>query len=216
MRGARRNAANPAAGGYHESIASAPGSLLGMALVMAVAAAGCGRLAVWSAPAKTPTTARTAAAVEADTLFWKTLHAGEYDRIPDALTALKAAYLENPRDAITAAHVGWLHIWRLGERARQTALRPDITDDAVLAPEVLRGSGAARSRRGAIPRLLRRAADGRGHHPQGREDGPAGLLRDAGRGPRVARVQLLHRRLHRLRPARRIRPVPRRRSSSSG
>jgi hypothetical protein len=107
------------------------GSLLGVILL--VAAAGCGRLAVWSAPAKTPTTARTAAAVEADTLFWKTLHSGAYDRIPDALTALKAAYLENPRDAVTAAHVGWLHIWRLGERARQAALRPDITDDAVLA-----------------------------------------------------------------------------------
>ena len=109
------------------------GTLLGAALLIVVAAAGCGRLAVWTAPAKTPTTTRTAAAVEADKLFWKTLHAGAYDRIPDALTALKAAYLENPRDAVTAAHVGWLHIWRLGERARQTTLRPDITDDAVLA-----------------------------------------------------------------------------------
>jgi len=109
------------------------GTLLGAALVIVVAAAGCGRLAVWSAPAKTATTERTAAAVEADMLFWKTLHAGEYARIPDALTALKAAYLENPRDAVTAAHVGWMHTWRLGERARQTALRPDITDDAVLS-----------------------------------------------------------------------------------
>jgi hypothetical protein len=108
------------------------GTLLGTALVMVLATAGCGRLAVWAAPAKTPSATRTAAAVEADKLFWKTLHAGEYERIPDALTALKAAYLENPRDAVTAAHVGWLHIWRLGERARQTALRPDITDDAVL------------------------------------------------------------------------------------
>ena len=106
--------------------------LLGAALTLVVAAAGCGHVAVWTAPAKTPAATRTAAAVEADKLFWTTLHAGEYDRIPDALSALKAAYLEDPRDAVTAAHVGWLHIWRLGERARQTALRPDITDDAVL------------------------------------------------------------------------------------
>ena len=121
------------------------GTLLGAALMIVVAAAGCGRLAVWSAPAETPTATRTAAAVEADKLFWKTLHAGEYDRIPDALTALKAAYLENPRDAVTAAHVGWLHIWRLGERARQPALRPDITDDAVLA------ASTSRRRCGSIP-----------------------------------------------------------------
>jgi hypothetical protein len=109
------------------------GAALALLLALIVATAGCGRLAVWSAPAKTPSTARTVAAVEADTLFWKTLHGGEYARIPDVLTALKAAYLENPRDAITAAHVGWMHTWRLGERARQAALRPDVTDDAVLA-----------------------------------------------------------------------------------
>jgi hypothetical protein len=109
------------------------GTLLGAALVIVVATAGCGRLAVWAAPAKQPSAARTAAAVEADKLFWKTLHAGEYDRIPDALTAVKAAYLDNPNDAVTASHVGWLHIWRLGERARHAPVRPEITDDAVLA-----------------------------------------------------------------------------------
>jgi hypothetical protein len=109
------------------------GTLLGTALAVSGAAAGCGRLAVWSAPEKAPSAERSAAAVEADRLFWKTLHGGEYEKIPDALTALKAAYLANPNDAVTAAHVGWMHIWRLGERARQPALRPDITDDAVLA-----------------------------------------------------------------------------------
>ncbi|HSL51723.1 MAG TPA: hypothetical protein VK878_21860 [Candidatus Deferrimicrobiaceae bacterium] len=109
------------------------GTLVGAALLIVAATAGCDRLAVWSAPAKAPSAARTAAAVEADKLFWKTLHGGEYDRIPDALTAVKAAYLENPHDAVTAAHVGWLHTWRLAERARQASQRPDITDDAVLA-----------------------------------------------------------------------------------
>ena len=99
----------------------------------ALAAAGCGRVAVWSAPEKAPASERSADAVEADTLFWATLHGGAYQRIPTALTALKAAYLRTPNDAVTAAHIGWLHIWRLGERARLAQVTPDITDDAVLA-----------------------------------------------------------------------------------
>jgi hypothetical protein len=99
----------------------------------ALAAAGCGRVAVWSAPEKAAATERSADAVEADKLFWATLHGGAYQRISTALTALKAAYLRTPNDAVTAAHIGWLHIWRLGERARQAQSTPDITDDAVLA-----------------------------------------------------------------------------------
>lgn len=109
------------------------GPLLGAILLIAAGTAGCGRLAEWTAPAKAPSATRTAGALEADKLFWTTLHAGQYDRIPDALTALKAAYLQDPNDAVTAAHIGWMHVWRLGERARQADLRPDITDDAVLA-----------------------------------------------------------------------------------
>jgi hypothetical protein len=128
---AKRDPKNPAREGTMIRSRVSRGTVLGAALVVALAAAGCGRLGVWAAPAKTPSATRTAAAVEADRLFWQTLHGGHYERIPDALTALKAAYLENPRDAVTAAHVGWLHVWRLGERARQ-ARRPDITDDAVL------------------------------------------------------------------------------------
>jgi hypothetical protein len=54
----------------------------------------------------------------ADTVFWRTLRAGAYDEIPRAMTLLKAAYLPNPRDPETAAHVGFLHAWRLAERAR--------------------------------------------------------------------------------------------------
>jgi tetratricopeptide (TPR) repeat protein len=107
--------------------------LVGAALALLLGATGCDRIAVWAAPEKTPTASRSEAAGRADELFWRTLHRGEYDRIPEALTALKAAYLENPRDAVTASHIGWLHIWRLGERARHEPVRPEITDDAVLA-----------------------------------------------------------------------------------
>jgi hypothetical protein len=98
-------------------------------------AAGCSKLAVWSAPDKTATGERTPLALQADSLFWQTLHSGQYQNIPEVLTPLKAAYLQNPSDAVTAAHVGWMHIWRLAERARRDGAPPDpgVTDDAVLA-----------------------------------------------------------------------------------
>ena len=89
--------------------------------------------AVQFAPEKQAAKSRTDASLKADDLFWKTFHGGEYERIPDALTALTAAYLDNPADSVTAAHTGWLHIWRLSERARLDSVPPTITDDAVMA-----------------------------------------------------------------------------------
>jgi tetratricopeptide (TPR) repeat protein len=104
------------------------------ALVVLALAGGCSTLAVWSAPKKQASTARTAEALRADELFWRTLHGGAYEQIPQALIALKAAYLANPSDAVTAAHVGWMHIWRLAERVRLgSGAGPGITDDAMLA-----------------------------------------------------------------------------------
>ena len=75
---------------------------------------------------------RTADALAADQRFWHVFHAGSYDEIAPALRALQAAYLDQPRDAITAAHLGWLHIWRLAEHARIARPDPMIADDAVL------------------------------------------------------------------------------------
>ena len=96
--------------------------------------AGCAAMAVWSAPSKVASAQRTPAALHADEVFWRTLHGGAYDRIPEALVPLKAAYLADPNDAVTAARIGWLHIWRLAERARLApGVGPDITDHAVLA-----------------------------------------------------------------------------------
>jgi hypothetical protein len=100
----------------------------------AVVTVGCRAMAVWTAPDKTPSSERRPSAVRADGLFWQTLHGGQYEKIPDALTALKAAYLEDPSDAVTAAHIGFMHIWSLAERARlEPARDPGITDHAVLA-----------------------------------------------------------------------------------
>lgn len=76
---------------------------------------------------------RVPLAVTADSLFWRTLHAGAYDQIPRAMTLLKAAYLQNPRDPRTTAHVGFLHAWAAAERARLPSVPPTITDEVILA-----------------------------------------------------------------------------------
>jgi hypothetical protein len=90
-------------------------------------------LAVARAQSKQPTEQRSAQALKADELFWETLHGGRYDAIAAALDAETSAYLADPSDAKTAAHTGWLHIWRVAERARITHLSPTITDDLTLA-----------------------------------------------------------------------------------
>jgi hypothetical protein len=102
-------------------------------LVASVLLQDCGYVSEHTAPKKEPSASRSAPALEADKLFWTTFHSGNYDQIQTALEPLTAAYLANPNDAVTAAHVGWLHIWRLAERTRRSTVPPSVTDDALLA-----------------------------------------------------------------------------------
>jgi hypothetical protein len=95
--------------------------------------ASCSYLAVLTAPKKVASTERTPAALQADDLFWKTLHGGHYDDIQAGLEAETAAYLASPSDAKTAAHVGWLHIWRIAERDRLAVRPATITDEMTLS-----------------------------------------------------------------------------------
>jgi hypothetical protein len=94
---------------------------------------GCSYIAEHTAPKKQASPTRTAAALKADELFWASLHGGQYEQIQPALEAQTAAFLANPDDAVSAAHVGFLHIWRISERRRLTSLPATITDDATLA-----------------------------------------------------------------------------------
>ena len=90
-------------------------------------------MAVWLAPGKTASATRSEKAKAADAKFWDALHGGRYEDLPAVLEGLTAAYIENPRDAQTAAHVGFSHIWRISESARLDTQRATITDDLVLA-----------------------------------------------------------------------------------
>lgn len=91
------------------------------------------RIAVWLAPQKQAAQARSEAALQADERFWQTFHGGEYEKIPQALDVLTAAYLQTPTDAVTAAHIAWLHNWRSAERVRMESVPATITDDILLA-----------------------------------------------------------------------------------
>jgi hypothetical protein len=72
-------------------------------------------------------------AAQADQQFLETFHRGDYTHIQTALEAETAAYLRNPMDAQTAAHLGWLHMWRVAEHNRLEHAPPTITDDLALA-----------------------------------------------------------------------------------
>ncbi|MEN8261531.1 MAG: hypothetical protein ABFS02_13300, partial [Pseudomonadota bacterium] len=76
---------------------------------------------------------RTPAAIAADEFFWEVFNGGDYDSIPAILEAMTAAYLGDPTDAITAAHIGWTYLWRSTEQLRMEVIPPTITNDPVLA-----------------------------------------------------------------------------------
>jgi hypothetical protein len=97
-------------------VALAMKSLCSLVLALAsVSLASCGFFAEQTAAPKRPGKARNEPALKADAVFWNTLHSGDYDGIGAALDASTAAYLNDPFDAVTAAHVGWLQIWKLAE-----------------------------------------------------------------------------------------------------
>jgi len=98
---------------------------------VAALAGGCAWFAVASAPPKVaqPTDARGGATA---TQFWEALHGGSYERIDGLLEAHAQVLVASPADALTAAHKGWLHAWRLAERAR-AAPSARITEHATLA-----------------------------------------------------------------------------------
>ena len=109
-----------------------------VAIILAISIGGVvlanwDRVAVWQAPKKQAATQRSEAATKADEVFWQMFHQGDYEKIPETLETLKAVYLETPTDAVTAAHIAWLHNWRAAERLRMDKQSPTITDDIQLA-----------------------------------------------------------------------------------
>lgn len=107
-------------------------------LALAFAFAGYSQrssIAVWLAPDKTATPSASVSekSKAANAKFWDALHGGRYEQLPEVLEALTAAYVANPRDAETASHIGFSHIWRVSEQARLDTQSARITDHTVLS-----------------------------------------------------------------------------------
>jgi tetratricopeptide (TPR) repeat protein len=108
-----------------------------MLLLFSTLLIACEQVAVISTPKKTVVASHSTLAATAEKNFWATLHAGDYANIPYATKLLTAAYLENPNDPQLAAHLGFLHIWKITERQREPALAddPTIVNEIILAKE---------------------------------------------------------------------------------
>jgi hypothetical protein len=105
-----------------------------LVVVLGVIAGALARhIAIWSAPPKRAIASRSAAAVAADSVFWKTFHGARYDQIQGTIEVLARAYVATPNDAVTASHLGWMHIWRIAERTRLASAPAAITEDMLLA-----------------------------------------------------------------------------------
>lgn len=94
----------------------------------------CGELAVFFTQKKQPVPSHTKLAEQAERQFWLTLHQGRYQDIPAAQKLLTAAYLQNSNDPKLAAHLGFLHIWKITERQRaEKPTPPTIVDEIILS-----------------------------------------------------------------------------------
>jgi hypothetical protein len=94
---------------------------------------GCASIAISAAPTKKASPTQSAFSKEANDAFWAALHGGAYEEIPQVKELLQRAYLEDPFDAVTTAHLGFLHLWRVAERERADELKPSLTDDMLLS-----------------------------------------------------------------------------------
>ncbi len=87
----------------------------------------CEKMALMTTPAKKPQASKSQLAAHAERYFWQVLHQGRYQDIPKVDYLIMAAYIENPNDPKLAAHLGFLHMWKIAERAR-------VNDNSPLTP----------------------------------------------------------------------------------
>lgn len=94
---------------------------------------GCEKVVLLSTPTKKPVPSNSTTAKQAENYFWTILHQGRYQQISQSDYLLMAAYLQNPHDPKLAAHLGFLHIWKITERNRNKQISPKITNEIILA-----------------------------------------------------------------------------------
>jgi len=92
----------------------------------------CEKVALLTTPNKQSLPSSDAFAARAENYFWNTLHQGSYKNISEAERLLMIAYLKNPNDPQLAAHLGFLHIWKITER-NQALKDPQIPNEIILS-----------------------------------------------------------------------------------
>ena len=108
-------------------------ALLALAIAAVIAWWQRAAIAVWLAPPKTASNGQSQAAIRANDNFWDALHGGRYDQLPSVIEGLTAAYLQNPRDPATTAHIAFAHAWSAAERARLEKVPASITEHFLIA-----------------------------------------------------------------------------------
>lgn len=93
----------------------------------------CEQVAILSTPRKQPIKSTNQLAIKAQNYFWNTLHRGSYQDISKADYLLMAAYLQNPNDPKLAAHLGFIHLWKITERQRNLNESPKITNEIIMS-----------------------------------------------------------------------------------
>jgi tetratricopeptide (TPR) repeat protein len=94
---------------------------------------GCSFLATTFTKKRTISDKQTELSKNADKYFWDNFHQGNYDSIPKIVELLNSVLQESPNDFKTTLHLGFVHVWALGERQRQQNLKPDITEQIILS-----------------------------------------------------------------------------------
>lgn len=95
----------------------------------------CEKVAIFMTPVKKPLQSHSKMAANADRYFWTTLHKGRYQDITKADKLLMESYLKNPNDPNLAAHLGFLHIWKITERQRESEQDPLIPNEIILSKQ---------------------------------------------------------------------------------
>jgi hypothetical protein len=108
-------------------------SVLAALALAAIAWAERSAILIWLAPAKIAAQNQSEPAKHANARFWDALHAGRYEDLPGVIEELTAAYLQDPRDPETTAHIGFAHAWFGAERARLEKKPATLTEHVLIA-----------------------------------------------------------------------------------
>lgn len=106
---------------------------IGLLTLIAFGLSACEKIVLISTAKKQPQASHSQLAYTAERDFWNALHRGDYAHLPSVQKLLTAAYLENPNDPRLAAHLGFIHIWKITERERENRLDPAIVDEIILS-----------------------------------------------------------------------------------